>query len=737
MIKKPMRQFLLLLMILLSASCAKTIPSTDGSAEANAAKNVVERTFGKFPRNVRFEVVNASSDGLPRYTQNVVNGCLTVKGSSSVAICKGFYDYIIEKGYGIASWTGNRLNLPRRLPDLAENEVVSPYRYHLFDNACTFGYTYPFWKWDQWEKEIDWMALHGFDMPLSPIGSETILSRVFKELGLTDKEVKDFFTGPAHLPWMRMGEMDHHAGGMSDEWFAAQLDLAHKINQRHKELGMTPVYQGFAGFVPDAFSGYFPEADITETIWSRLEDEDHNHFLSPLDPLFSRIQKEYITEWEKEFGKGEFYMIDSFNELKVPFGPLGSEERSKNLRIYSEHLYKSLANASPDATWVLQGWMFGYQRKTEWDPASVEALLSGAPDDKLIVIDLAVDFNEYVWKSEKSWDYLDGFYGKKWIWSTTPNFGGRTALVGPLDFLLNNHLIALNSPVKGNLCGFGTSPEGVENNEVNYELISHAGWSSSHTDIDMFLENYSRARYGTCPEGIKTFWKEMLQSQYGNFTNNARFRWQRRPRFNVARTTNINEHYFKAIEAFLSEKDTFKGNKLYETDAIGYAALYLAARADDVLDSIHEDLDAMNFEAAATKKAHLEEILTNADRLLESHPLWRTQRWIDLARDAAFSPEEADRFELEAKEIISVWAGQSLYDYSCRIWSGIIRDYYIPRLNYYIDTVIAGDTPNMAAFDNADFPVHKGLSPISPFKNPLEEAFNLIKSFSDGTRDNL
>ena len=726
MYRHPLRRFAVIVTLFLSA-CGGRVPATDGSAPADAARAVVERTFGFFPRQVHFASLPAVRDGGQRYVLSVQDGCLTVKGSSPVAICKGFYEYIFDQGYGIASWTGNRLQLPSRLPSMEEKEVVSPYQVHLYPNVCAFGYTYPFWKWEQWEKEIDWMALHGFDMPVSPIGGEAVLARVWKGMGFSDEEIKDYWTGPAHLPWMRMGNLDHHAGPVSDAWMEAQLELAHRIDARERELGMTPVYQGFAGFVPDAFAKHFPEASLTETHWNQMPKEDHNPLLSPMDPLFQEIGASFIREWEKEFGKGEYYLIDSFNEMQVPFGPLGSRQRSENLAAYSRKMYESLSRANPDAVWVIQGWMFGYQREKEWDPASVRALLSGAPDDKMMIVDLAVDFNEYVWKSEKSWNYLDGFFGKKWIWSTTPNFGGRTALVGPLEFLLNAHLDAWSSPRRGHLMGFGTSPEGVENNEISYEVIARAGWSDHRVDLNDFLQRYTVARYGKTTAAMKIFWEEMLQSQYSNFTNAAIFHWQRRPPIRKPHRTNINEHYFKAIEAFLGDRKNFAGNALYETDAIAYGALYLAAKADIVLDSLYVTVEKGDMETTRQQQADLLQLLSDTDRLLESHPLYRAQRWMDMARQAAFSRQEADRFELEAKELISVWGGTKLFDYSCRVWSGLIRDYYIPRLKHWFDNVLSGVRPDMAAFDAEGFATHPGLSPQKAFEHPVETAARLVQ----------
>ena len=46
--------------------------------------------------------------------------------------------------------------------------MLDDYRY--FMNVCTFGYSYAFWTWDRWEREIDWMALNGINIPLAFVG---------------------------------------------------------------------------------------------------------------------------------------------------------------------------------------------------------------------------------------------------------------------------------------------------------------------------------------------------------------------------------------------------------------------------------------------------------------------------------------------------------------------------------------------------------------------------------------
>ncbi|MCI2081824.1 MAG: alpha-N-acetylglucosaminidase [Bacteroidales bacterium] len=702
--------------VVLLAGCTPRVLTPEQNAEG-----VVRRTFGSMPGNVVFAQIPAE-DSLDVYLLEVKDGCLKVSGSTPVAMCRGFYDYIESNGYGMATWSGNRLALPDSLPDMAAKKVVSPFRDHLYYNVCTYGYTTPFWGWEQWQKEIDWMALHGIDMPLAPIGGESVFRRVWLSMGLSRDQIGEYFTGPAHFPWMRMGNMSKLDGNESEKWFKAQIKLEHKILGRMRGLGMKPLCQGFAGFVPEAMKEVYPNVDITETHWAGFR----NYMLSPKDSLFAEIEKRYITEWEKEFGKCKYYLIDSFNEMDIPFGDKGTPERSALLAEYGKVIWSSLSAADSDAVWVMQGWMFGYQRDI-WDPGSVRDLLSEVPDDKMMIIDLAVDFNQYVWRSSKNWDRLDGFYGKKWIYSTVPNFGGRSALTGALDFYANAHLNALKSPNRGNLTGYGTSPEGVEQNEPVYELIAAAGWSSSEIDVREFLHEYSVARYGACPPQIDSFWNNMLRSVYGTCTNNARFKWQLRPYEQFSPTMDDNADYYRGIEYFLSAADSLSGSQLYRTDAALYGAMYLAAKADEALSAVNwayvsgDTTDVEKYRNATLG------MLTGADRLLESHPVLRMARWLDFAQAAGRTEAERHKFVTEARRIVTIW-GPPVNDYSARIWSGLIRDYYIPRIRQYFECKAAGTGMDWAPFDSA-YVFSNGISPVSPYSDPIAAADSLVAKY--------
>ena len=62
---------------------------------------------------------------------------------------------------------------------------------------------------------------------------------------------------------------------------------------------------------------------------------------------------------------------------------------------------------------------------------------------------------------------------------------------------------ALRAANKGNLIGFGSAPEGLENNEVVYELLADMGWSSDSIDLDDWMKIYCEARYGGYPDAME------------------------------------------------------------------------------------------------------------------------------------------------------------------------------------------------------------------------------------------
>lgn len=669
-------------------------PMKNHSRKTDAAQELIRRVTRDSSFPVSLKISKQGNNTYYRYAVN--NGKLSIIGSDNVSLCRGFYDYVKNNGWGLYTWSGNNMQLPERLPEQETVAVTSPFPNHYYFNVCTYGYTMPYWDWNRWEKEIDWMALHGVNMPLALVGYEAILARVWKKMGLTDEEINSYFVGPAHLPWMRMGNISGVDGPLDADWHADQIALQHKILNRMRALGMKPICPGFPGFITEAFKRLYPDLNIVETHWGGAF---HNWMISPTEPLFSEISEAFIHEWEKEFGKCDYYLVDSFNEMDIPFPEKGNPARYEMAANYGEKVYQAIRKANKEAVWVMQGWMFGYQRHI-WDVETLGALVSRVPDQKLMLLDLAVDYNRHFWHSEVNWEYYSGFFNKQWVYSVIPNMGGKTGMTGVLDFYANGHLDALQSANRGNLVAQGCAPEGIENNEVIYELITDAGWSHEKMDVRQWLYDYSRNRYGHVPASLKTYWELLLKSVYGTFTDHPRFSWQFRPGSVKNGSINMNEDYFAALELFVASADTLAQCANYRTDLCEMMAHYLGGKAEILIKQIDQEYLLGDTVKAQFLQKRFETLMLGMDMLLRQHPNLRLDRWVDFATGHAQNAVQKKQYETNAKRIVTVW-GPPVDDYSARIWSDLVKDYYLERWKRYFEARESGKAADLATWEVA------------------------------------
>ncbi len=720
--------FVLALIALLAVACTNTGQRETEAGKASeqqdqviaAARGVMQRLIGDRAKDITLEIIPAQ-DSLDTYEIEAKNGKLTVRGSSAVAMTFGFHQYLKKATNSIVSWSGNHLNLGDQWPDYAKERATSPYQYRYFLNVVTYGYTTPYWDWERWQKEIDWMALHGVNMPLAVVGSEAIAERVWKKLGLTNEEIREFFTGPAHLPWHRMGNINKWDGPFPDGWHDGQVKLQHQILDRMKELGFEPIAPAFAGFVPEGFKKRHPELKVNALKWGGFPEENNAYVLAPDSPFFEKIGKLFVEEWEKEFGKHKLYLSDSFNEMDVPVPKDNPNAKYDLLAGYGESIYKSIVAGNPDAVWVTQGWTFGWQADF-WDKKTLSAMMSRVPDDKMIILDLANEYPSLVWNIPSVWKEHEGFYGKKWVYSYVPNFGGKTPYTGVLSMYASGAIEALKSPYRKTLIGFGSAPEGIENNEVVYELLADMGWAHEEINLDQWMQAYSKARYGGYPAEVQTAWDQLRKSVFNSFSPYPRFVWQLVvPDTRRKGVVNTEPLFFKGVENFLAGSEKLKSSPLYRHDAIEMAMLYLGAKADEHYKRALAAKAAKNQALMKQEGDKAIAILLDIDRLLESHPTNRLQPWVELARSHGKNSQEKNYYEANAKRLITTWGGVN-EDYAARLWSGLIKDYYVPRMKLHLYEPNA----NIDAWEEA-WIQKPWTNRTTPFEDPLAKAKELVQ----------
>lgn len=691
-----------------------------GEAEAKA---VIDRfTGGEMKVKVQL-CLPKDAAGHDSYAYAMKGETLCIKASDGVAACRAFYDYIKTKGAGIASWSGNRFAKPADLATEPKS-VTSPYQHHQYFNVVTYGYTAPFWDEARWDQELDWMALHGIDMPLLLIAQEQVYREVFLDMGLTSQEIDAWEVGPAHLPWMRMGNLSGNSfdGPLGTDWNERQVRLCQHVINRMRRLGMKPICPAFGGFVPKDFVKHY-EGTLDYTGWDWVPQDTRNYRLNPGSKAFAEVGTRFIRKWEEKFGKCQFYLSDSFNEMEIP-------QDTALMTSYGDAIYQSIHDANPDAVWTMQGWTVGFQRNS-WGNGIFKALVKNVPNDKYLMLDMATDYNRTWWQSTYNWDHYDGFYGKAWVWSVIPNMGGKSALTGVIDYYANGRLDAQRSQNRGNLTGYGIAAEGVENNEIIYELITDGGWAAATDSIDVkaWMQNYATCRYGKCTDQDTRYHDALRASVYNSFRDHPQFAWQVRNNIIGRGSVQLNDAFYGGVEQLFADQEGLKaryaqirgGGDLYQADLIEAAALYVSGKVEVVNSNIRRAAEANDKALANDLLKALEAIMLRLDRSLTAHPLYNIELWEDQAMKMATSEADKKRNAVNARRIVSVWYGdhkkdEPVNDYACRIWAGLIRDYYLPRLLGTWNRRINGTPFDQIAFENSFVEKAPALSPQQPLE---------------------
>ncbi|PHT60524.1 Alpha-N-acetylglucosaminidase [Capsicum baccatum] len=254
---------------------SKKAPSV---VQESAAKGVLQRLLPTHLHSFEFKIVSKDLCGgrscfrITNYKSSSRNSPeILIEGTTAVEITSGLHWYLKYTCGAHISWdkTGGvqLASVPKlgSLPLVEAEEVMiqRPVPWNYYQNVVTSSYSFVWWDWQRWEKEIDWMALQGINLPLAFTGQEAIWQKVFLDYNMTTRDLNDFFGGPAFLAWARMGNLHAWGGPLSQNWLNIQLALQKQILSRMIELGMTPVLPSFSGNVPAALKKIFPSANIT------------------------------------------------------------------------------------------------------------------------------------------------------------------------------------------------------------------------------------------------------------------------------------------------------------------------------------------------------------------------------------------------------------------------------------------------------------------------------------------
>lgn len=649
---------------------------------SNPVHDLLERIDPGASKKFIIQVKKGSSDffELDQKGDKVV-----IRGNNYVNIATGLNWYLKYYAGIHLSWNGMTAELPESLPKVStpvRKETNLSLRYDF--NYCTYSYTMAFWDWERWEKEIDWMALHGINLPLAVVGQECVWKNMLEKLGYTKEEINKFIAGPAFLAWWAMNNLEGWGGPNPDSWYTQQEALQKKILKRMREYGIEPVFPGYSGMVPHDANKKLG-LNVTEpALWNGFT---RPAFLLPTDSRFNEIASLYYKELEKLFGKANYYSMDPFHELE--------DAGSVDFDAAGKAVLKAMKNVNPKATWVIQGWTENPR------PEMIKNLNNG----DILILDLFSECRPMwgipsIWKREKGYEQHD------WLFCMIENFGGNVGLHGRMDQLLNNFYLTKNNPLAAHLKGIGLTMEGSENNPVMFELMCELPWRPEKFTKEEWLKDYLFARYGVRDEKITQAWSILADGIYNcPFGNNQQGPHESifcgRPGLNNFQASSWSkmQNYYDptsteaAARLMLEVADKYKGNNNFEYDLVDIVRQSLSDRGRIVYNQTIADFKSFDKKSFATHSQEFLNILLAQDRLLGTRSEFRVGRWIEQARNLGTTPEEKDLYEWNARVQITTWGNRvcandgGLRDYAHKEWNGLLKDFYYKRWAAYWQTL--------------------------------------------------
>ncbi|XP_032679060.1 alpha-N-acetylglucosaminidase [Odontomachus brunneus] len=657
-------------------------PHTLPEVQAEAAKDVARRLLGNETAKLFVMIVDNNLGPVDKQTFMITKnhlGEIEIRGTTGVAITWGLNYYLKNYCNVHVSWDGMQITLPNVLPEVRV-KIISNDRFRYYQNVCTAGYSSAWWQWQQWEKNIDWMALNGINLALAFTAQEAIWQRLFHELNLTQVEIDEHFGGPAFLPWTRMGNIRGFGGPLSSNWHNRTVRLQHQILRRMRDLGIVPVLPAFAGYVPRAFARVFPNTNMTKIeSWSNFEDDKYccPYLLEPTDPLFHTIGEKFLRMYIDEFGTDHIYNCDTFNENE----PVNSE--LAYLSNVSHSVFQAMTAVDPQAIWLMQGWLFVHNF-IFWTEPRVKSLLTSVPVGRMLVLDL---------QSEQFPQYgrLKSYYGQPFIWCMLHNFGGTLGMFGSAQ-IINQRPFDGRHMNDSTMVGIGLTPEGINQNYVIYELMNEMGYRHEPVNLDAWFERYATRRYGAWNEYAVAAWKRLGKTVY-NFVGIERIRGHyvitRRPSLNISPWVWYNrEDFYNTWDTFLKARYGRGNNTLYRHDVVDITRQALQLMADNIYTNIVDCYRKRNITAFRSHAAALLDLFDDLEAILASGSNFLLGTWLAQAKDMAVDEDERQSYEYNARNQITLWGPNGeIRDYANKQWSGVVEDYFKPRWALFLEAL--------------------------------------------------
>jgi alpha-N-acetylglucosaminidase len=657
--------------VIFSLSCARASEEPAPLVQAeitpqvqmDAVRGIMNRMLPEQVDHFVLEII-PSENGYDVFEVDARDDQIVLRGNSGVSLASAYHYYLKQECHSMISWCGDQLQVPSPLPlPKKKIRVVSPHQRRVYFNYCTLNYTASWWDWKRWEREIDFMAMNGVNMPLSVVGLEAVWYYTLLDFNFSDAEARSFLVGPTYFAWEWMTNIEGHGGPLPKEWIDQRILLGRKILERQRALGMQPIQQGFSGHVPRLMKEKYPDAKVvSKSKWCNFEGAAQ---LDPLDPLFKKFGRKFLETEKQIFGTSHIYAADPFHEGKPP------QPGDAYLKKVGGAIFDLINDFDSESIWAMQAWSIR------------EQIACAVPKDRLLVLDLS--------GGKKS------FWGYDFVKGQLHNFGGRINLHGDVAQILSNPFAKAVDEIP-ECKGTGLFMEGIEQNPVFYEAFFDTLWRDTSVDPNEWLKDYALRRYGAVSQSANQAWALLLNGPYRVGTTGVEKSSiiAARPALKVKKSgpnAGFDIPYnpldlFRAWKLLLSDSDHLGTSQGYRFDVTDVGRQVLSNLGQEIQKQATAAFEAGDQELFQKKASEFLELLEDVDRLLATTTVYNFGKWVADARSWGNTPEMKDYYEWNASMLVTIWGPEDepkIFDYSWREWAGLIRLYYLPRWKMFYD----------------------------------------------------
>lgn len=651
---------------------------------ANPVEDLVNRIDNGSSSKFLFEIEDpfASED---YFEIDQKGGKVWIKGNNWVSVSCGLNWYLKYHAGVSITWnnpTARLNNLPKvKKPERRSTKELM--RYYL--NYCTYSYSMWNWDWTRWQQEIDWMALHGVNMPLALVGTANVWKNLLERLEYSKEDIDAFIAGPAHQAWWLMNNMEGWCGPNPQSWYDGQEALQKQIIARYREFGIEPVFAGYCGMVPN---------NAKEKLGLDVQDPGgwcsykRPAFLQPTDKRFVEIADAYYEELEKLYGKAKYYSIDPFHE--------GGSTEGVDLKATGEAIYGAMKRANEGSAWVIQAWQGNPKME----------MIDGLPTGDVVVLDLTSEARPQWGDPVSPWYRKDGYGYHDWIYCLLLNYGGVSGMYGNMDRMIDGYYLAKKEHNGRNMRGVGTTMEGIENNPSQYELLYELPWRSEPFTKQEWIKNWAFARYGRILPEVEQAWEIIANTAYNPPFNEERQGvtesvFCARPSLkldNVSTWGSTKLFYApdsleRALELMVRVGAKYKGCNNFEYDIVDLARQVQANRGLVLLSELNKNFEDADSVAFKTNSEKFLKMIKSQDALMATQKDFMLGNWIERSMKMGVWEGEKEFYRYNGKVLITTWGGREaangggLRDYSHREWNGILSTLYYTRWKMFFDYV--------------------------------------------------